>query len=125
MEGRKRLVGDITSGYMLMDEDEATKAGMVCDTIGRYLGINKTDYTRAPKTGMRFFCPFEIRKVIFNNPATIVYWEDGTKTIVKSKGEKFDPEKGLAMAITKKALGNKGNYYNLIKKWTNQYSEVK
>jgi hypothetical protein len=30
---------------------------------------------------------------------------------------KFDPEKGLAMAITKKALGNKGSYYDELRKW--------
>lgn len=60
----------------------------------------------------------EIADVIFSGPATIVRWTDGTKTVVKcSKGENFDPEKGLVMAITKKALGNKGNYYETIKKW--------
>lgn len=59
----------------------------------------------------------DIKKVIFNPPATIVLWEDGTKTVVKSY-EKFDVEKGLAMAIAKKALGNKGNYYNVFTKWT-------
>ena len=111
------------------------------------------------------FCNFPgIKKVIFNNPATIVFWRDGTKTVVKTraiktveiasevyfrltasdiakfirlksgqrykatyKGEtnsflidiydEFDPEKGLAMAIAKKALGNNYNYYNKFKKW--------
>ena len=59
-----------------------------------------------------------IRNVIFNDPATIIVWNDGTKTVVKcGEDEIFDPEKGLAMAIVKKALGNKGNYYNQIKKW--------
>lgn len=29
----------------------------------------------------------------------------------------YDPEKGLAMAIAKKAYGNKGNYYNLFSEW--------
>ena len=63
--------------------------------------------------------PFlDITKVIFNSPATIVMWSDGTKTIVKcKKDEKFDPEKGLAMAISKKFLGNKGNYAKTFKKW--------
>ena len=65
---------------------------------------------------------FEIKKVIFNNPATIVYWADGTKTVVKAqKGDMFDPEKGLTMAFTKKALGNEGSYYNTIRKWTDKY----
>ena len=58
-----------------------------------------------------------IKKVIFNDPATIVYWPDGTKTVVKAEGEAFDPEKGLAMAIAKKYLGNKGNYYNVFREW--------
>lgn len=59
-----------------------------------------------------------IKNVIFNDPATIVFWLDGTKTVVKcGEGDIFDPEKGLAMAIAKKAFGNQGNYYNEIKKW--------
>ena len=53
----------------------------------------------------------EVKKVIFNDPATIVYWKDGTKTVVKcQKGDYFDPEKGFAMAFLKKCWGNKGNF---------------
>lgn len=59
-----------------------------------------------------------IEKVIFNDPATIIFWKDGTKTIVKAQdGDVFDEEKGLAMAICKKIFGNKGNYCNELKKW--------
>ena len=58
-----------------------------------------------------------IKNVIFDDPATIVFWNDGTKTVVKAENEEFDPEKGLAMAISKKVLGNKGNYYETFKKW--------
>ena len=60
----------------------------------------------------------EIKNVIFNEPATIVIWKDGTKTVVKcQEGEGYDPEKGMAMAISKKALGNMGNYCEVFKKW--------
>ena len=58
-----------------------------------------------------------IKNAIFNNPATIVLWSDGSKTVVKSHFDDYDPEKGLAIAIAKKALGNEGNYYNVFKKW--------
>ena len=58
-----------------------------------------------------------IERVIFNDPATIVFWSDGSKTVVKTDREPFDKEKGLAMAISKKYLGNKGNYFNTFKKW--------
>lgn len=43
-----------------------------------------------------------IKQVIFNGPATIVYWKDGYKTIVKcQEGAANDPEKGLAMAVAR------------------------
>ena len=59
-----------------------------------------------------------IKNVIFAPPATIVYWSDGTKTVVKcSEKDIFDPEKGLAMAIAKRCGGNKGSYYKEIQNW--------
>lgn len=59
-----------------------------------------------------------IKNVIFAPPATIVYWSDGSKTVVKcSEKDVFDPEKGLAMAIAKRCGGNKGNYYKAIQNW--------
>jgi hypothetical protein len=62
--------------------------------------------------------PFDIKDVIFNDPATIVMWADGTKTVVKCQpGDIYSPELGLAMAISKKALGNKGNYNEVFKQW--------
>ena len=59
-----------------------------------------------------------LKKVIYNDPATIAFWSDGTKTIVKAQpGDTFDPENGLAIVIANKACGNTGNYYNGFKKW--------
>jgi hypothetical protein len=59
-----------------------------------------------------------IKDVIFAPPATIVYWSDGSKTVVKcSEKDVFDPEKGLAMAIAKHCGGNKGSYYKEIQNW--------
>lgn len=66
----------------------------------------------------RVIKPQIIKKVIFNDPCTIILWSDRTKTIVKcGEDEKYDPEKGMAMAISKKFFGNKGNYYENFKKW--------
>lgn len=61
----------------------------------------------------------KIKKVIYNDPATIIYWVDGTKTIVKcSEDDYYDEEKGLAMAICKKCLGDK-EYKNIFKEFSN------
>lgn len=59
-----------------------------------------------------------IKKVIFNDPATIVFWADGTKTVAKAHGDdKFDKEVGLTVCIAKKALGNRSHFDAVFKKW--------
>lgn len=59
-----------------------------------------------------------IKDVIFNPPATIVLWEDGTKTVVKCQhSDVYSKETGLALAICKKAYGNKGSYNDIFNKW--------
>lgn len=62
----------------------------------------------------------KIERVIFHYPATIVYWMDGTKTVVKAQNEKFDKEKGLLAAIAKKVYGNKGSFNNVIKHYVEE-----
>lgn len=69
-----------------------------------------------------------ITNVIFNPPATIVFWSDKTKTVVKCdySMEPYDPEKGLAMAFAKKLLGeNKYEYYNIFKHWLKKWDKQK
>ena len=74
------------------------------------------------------YMPTDIRRLIknvkFNPPATIVFWNDHTQTVVKCNGEDYDPEKGLAMCICKKMLGNRGNYYEVFKKWLPKEEET-
>ena len=48
-----------------------------------------------------------ITRVIVNNPAVIVFWNDDTKTVVKcSKEDHFDAEKGVLLAVLKRIQGN-------------------
>ena len=84
-------------------------------------GSNKSPSANKEAADRSYYMHYDIRrfikKVKFNPPATIVFWTDNTKTVVKCKGEDYDPEKGLAMCISKKVLGDKGNYYEVFKKW--------
>lgn len=60
----------------------------------------------------------DISDVIFNRPATIIKWTDGTKTVVKcGSDDVYDKEKGFAMALLKKIFGNNGNYNEIFKRW--------
>ena len=83
--------------------------------------LDKSSSSNKETTERSNYMPTDIRRLIknvkFNPPATIVFWTDNTKTVVKCNGEDYDPEKGLAMCICKKMLGNKGNYYEVFKKW--------
>ena len=114
--------GSLTSGYKC----DACQAGSMFRPRQRIsYGDSSLDaaiHAVAAYGGASMILP-EIKEVMFNGTATIVFWADDTKTVVKAVGEAFDPEKGLAMAIAKKALGNKGNYFNKIKRWTNDYNE--
>lgn len=63
----------------------------------------------------------KIKRVIFNDPATIVIWEDGSKTVVKCQpNDEYSKETGLALCIAKKYLGNKSNFNNVFKKWISE-----
>ena len=49
----------------------------------------------------------DVDRVIFSPPATIVFWADGTKTVVKAmEGEKYEKYAGFAMACMKKLFGS-------------------
>lgn len=68
-----------------------------------------------------------IKNVIFNPPATIVFWTDGSKTVVKCNAkEEFDPEKGMTMAIAKRCANNSDDFYKEIKRWVEKsgYKQV-
>lgn len=63
----------------------------------------------------------DIAKVIYNPPATVIYWKDGSKTVVKCSDHDLDegrlsPETGVVYAIAKKVLGNKGNYNDVLRR---------
>ena len=87
--------------------DRITAPSVKAPYTSSYTDYRKISTTRKPM----------IKKVVFNDPATIAFWSDGTKTVVKAREEEFDKEKGLAMAIAKKFLGNEGNYFEEFKKW--------
>ena len=70
------------------------------------------------KSKMTYGCP-GIKKVIFNEPATIVIWDDGTKTVVKcSEGDTYSEWSGLAFCICKKLMGDE--FHKVFKHWSDR-----
>ena len=82
------------------------------------MAIAVDNVTRIIRTPSELSVFPNITKVIFNPPATIVFWDDGTKTVVKCReGDRFDKETGLAMAVMKKL--SDGKHHKIFKRWCN------
>lgn len=113
----KNLPDDLTRVILHTGHELTFRPGeLIADRGGnwriRYGGLN------AGKKSTSATNAAAIKRVIFNPPATIVYWSDCTKTVVKCNvNDIFDPEKGLAMAIAKRCVGNTGAYYAEIRHW--------
>lgn len=59
---------------------------------------------------------YEPRKIIYNGVATIVFWDDGTKTVVKrAKGTKDDRYNAFCAALAKKMYGTNSTLKKCIK----------
>lgn len=104
----------------------AVVTAMDLDKIGRAYAYNRevfiqenprfTDKCWDVALDSIFRTGLKIKRVIFHDPATIVFWTDGTKTVVKTgPDDTYNPEVGLAMCISKKALGDK--FHHEFKKW--------
>lgn len=95
------------------------------DTDMTYALLNKPN----SRGGTNYLMTVEPKKIHFNGPATIVEWNDGTKTVVKcQKGDTFDPMTGVAMACMKKMLGTNAsgsNYLNDVSKLIDEALEAK
>lgn len=67
-----------------------------------------------------------IKKIMYKPPATIVFWNDGTKTVsVCEKGDIYNKELGFALCVLKKKYDNK-TVHEMLDKYVhmaNEYSE--
>lgn len=70
--------------------------------------------------------PDNIERVIFNPPATIILFKDGSKTVVKTtKGDKFDYELGFLYAMAKHIFPERNQFKKFIKKWKEESQKEK
>lgn len=52
----------------------------------------------------------DAKDVIFHDPATILFWEDGTKTVSKCHdGDEYDPLFGIMASVVRKVTKNRGH----------------
>lgn len=64
------------------------------------------------------FRNIKIKRIIFNPPATVIFWGDDTKTVVKcAEDDEFNPEIGVAMCYMKKIYGSRHAFSKMVEKY--------
>lgn len=119
--------GKLGSGYIVINgEKYPVQVTQIDQTFGEPPEFRGFFYDREyARGGVIPVGNSPIKNVIFNDPATVVIWNDGTKTVVKCQpGDTYSKETGLALCIAKKYLGNKGNFNEVFKKWIPEEVEI-
>ena len=74
----------------------------------------------------KMYPSLKVDHIIYNDPATIVFWKDGTKTVVKrAKGEKFNKYYAFCAALAKKAFGNNSQVNKIVASGVDQTAKKK
>ena len=111
----KTVTGKLNNYHVTLKDDDFLDAMRYC--YNDILSVEKY----AASLELRVNIPGMIDRVIFNDPATIIYWKDGSKTVVKrAEDDIWDPEKGISMAIIKKLCG----YTSFIKNFKEPEEEM-
>ena len=64
-----------------------------------------------------------IKKIMYKPPATIVFWNDGTKTVsVCEERDEYNKELGFALCVLKKKYGNK-TVHEMLDKYVHNATE--
>ena len=78
-----------------------------CDQLDDYEVVDEDGFDGIWGSYPPFWGVPDIKRIVFNDPATIVFWDDGTKTVFKTcEGDKFERYMGFAMACMKKMFGS-------------------
>ena len=107
------VIDDFENGYYVLKFTARIEmplrriGGLMIASAKRF--ANPTSIVPRFSSERKNYMPY-IRKVIINDPSVVVVWSDGSKTVAKCMdGEVFNPEIGLAMAISKKYYINTGS----------------
>lgn len=67
---------------------------------------------------------YKVKRIIYNDPATIVFWNDGTKTVVKrGPAETFNKYTAFCAALAKKMYGNNSRVNKIVNEGEDQTSK--
>lgn len=110
-----------TDAVIISDNGKTYLSAGVISTIADTTTIANTSKQKSKKskrllTRYEKLDPKNIKKVIFNNPATIIIFTDDTKVVAKAHNEEFDEEKGFLMAMSRILFETRAEMNKIIDK---------
>lgn len=91
------------------------------DSYNYFITVPDYDYSSTLAKNSTDYRP---KRVIFNPPATVVFWKDGTKTVVKSmEGDQFNPYYGFVCALAKKVYGSNSAVKSIVSKYMPEFNK--
>lgn len=89
----------------------------ICNVLDRYIDKIDKEAEDKNKKQDKKNGKLEIKRIIFNEPATIIFWSDGEKTVVKAaEGDEYNPYYGFCCAVTKRIFGNNSVIKKVMKR---------
>lgn len=83
----------------------------------RSIDFSPVDFDKAFNDAFEIETAPKVDRIIFNNPATIVFWKDGTKTVVKvAEDTEFNHYWGFCSALAIKMFGSNHAVKSMIRK---------
>lgn len=103
------------------------KQAILPKSLGAALSVSRQITIDGKEIPMCCNCanPYHPVKIIYNPPATIVFWEDGKKTVVKAmEGTVFNPYHGFTAALAKRVYGSSTSVNKIVHNGHQAYREV-
>lgn len=83
----------------------------------RSIDFSPVDFHKALNSAFEIETAPKVDRIIFNNPATIVFWKDGTKTVVKvAEDGEFNVYWGFCAALAEKVFGSNHAVKSIIRR---------
>lgn len=118
----------IEAEKLTRDHESMKHINCLCTTaIARRPMVHYIKYNKGTRS-LRAIYELKVEKIITNGPATIVFWNDRTKTIVKRDNyDEDDLYDAVANALAKKIFGSTSKFHKTIdkKSGTNEKGWIK
>ena len=121
-EGRYEVAVKATHNFVNFMRDKDLSDAQILAIVELVIRQSSSHYpgmwwARVPSCYELQNAPYQPERVLFSGDKTIVFWKDGSKTMVScAEGQPFDEYTGFVAALAKKVYGSTSRVKKILKK---------